>query len=237
MEKIQMTAHILLVESETKLARFVEIELKSRGYFVSVTHDGIYGLSLVEKSDLDLVILNPMTRIPWRTGLELFRRLQSAETKVPVILLTTEDKVEHQITGLDIGANNYLVKPFDFEELLAKIQIHLGQTQIVDVDLLQFEDLSLNRRTRDVYRGSRSIELIGKEFELLQYLMIHPHQVFTDHQIFDNIWGCDYLEVSNVAVVHTRCLRLKLKDGNEKHLIYNSCRRVSMVSDSHANPD
>ncbi len=232
-----MTAHILLVESETKLARFIEIELKSRGYFVSVTHDGISGLPLVEKSHPDLAIVNPMTRIPWLTGLELFRRLQSAGTKVPVILLTTADKVEHQITGLDIGADDYLVKPFEFEELLAQIQIHLGQKQVADVDLLQFEDLSLNRHTREVYRGSRSIELIGKEFELLQYLMSHPHQIFTENQISDNIWGCDFLSGSSVAATHARYLRVKLKHENEKYLICNSCRRISMVSDSHANPD
>jgi DNA-binding response OmpR family regulator len=192
-----MTAqHILLVEDEIKLARFIELELESEGYRVSVAHDGMSGLSLARESEPDLAILDWM--MPGLTGVELCRRLRSTGIKVPVILLTAKDEVGDRVTGLDAGADDYLVKPFSIEELLARIRAHLRRTQSTDSDLLQFEDLSLNRRTREVHRSSRSIELTAKEFDLLQYLMSHPRQVFTREQILENIWGDDFLGDSNI---------------------------------------
>jgi DNA-binding response OmpR family regulator len=137
-------------------------------------------------------------------------------------LLTAKDEVEDRVTGLDAGADDYLVKPFSIEELLARIRAHLRRNQEPDTDLLQFEDLSLNRRTREVHRGKRSIELTAKEFDLLQYLMSHPRQVFTRDQILENIWGYDFLGDSNIIEVYVRYLRLKLEHDSEKRLIHTA---------------
>jgi DNA-binding response OmpR family regulator len=216
-----MTAqHILLVEDEIKLARFIELELQSEGYRVTVAHDGMSGLSLVRESEPDLAILDWM--MPGLTGVELCRRLRSTGIKIPVILLTAKDEVGDRVTGLDAGADDYLVKPFSIEELLARIRAHLRRTQETDTDLLQFEDLSLNRRTREVHRGQRSIDLTAKEFDLLQYLMSHPRQVFTRDQILENIWGYDFLGDSNIIEVYVRYLRLKLEQESEKRLIHTA---------------
>jgi DNA-binding response OmpR family regulator len=215
-----MTAHILLVEDEVKLARFIELELGSEGYRVSVAHDGMSGLSLARESAPDLAILDWM--MPGLTGVELCRRLRATGIKIPVILLTAKDEVEDRVTGLDAGADDYLVKPFSIEELLARIRAHLRRTQEADTDLLQFEDLSLNRRTREVHRGQRSIDLTAKEFDLLQYLMSHPRQVFTRDQILENIWGYDFLGDSNIIEVYVRYLRLKLEQDSEKRLIHTA---------------
>jgi DNA-binding response OmpR family regulator len=215
-----MTVHILLVEDEIKLARFIELELESEGYRVSVAHDGMSGLALVRESSPDLAILDWM--LPGLTGVELCRRLRSTGIKIPVILLTAKDEVEDRVTGLDAGADDYLVKPFSIEELLARIRAHLRRNQEPDTDLLQFEDLSLNRRTREVHRGKRSIELTAKEFDLLQYLMSHPRQVFTRDQILENIWGYDFLGDSNIIEVYVRYLRLKLEQEGEKRLIHTA---------------
>jgi DNA-binding response OmpR family regulator len=216
-----MTAqHILLVEDEIKLARFIELELESEGYRVTVAHDGMSGLSLVRESEPDLAILDWM--MPGLTGVELCRRLRSTGIKIPVILLTAKDEVGDRVTGLDAGADDYLVKPFSIEELLARIRAHLRRTQETDTDLLQFEDLSLNRRTREVHRGQRSIDLTAKEFDLLQYLMSHPRQVFTREQILENIWGYDFLGDSNIIEVYVRYLRLKLEQESEKRLIHTA---------------
>jgi DNA-binding response OmpR family regulator len=216
-----MTAqHILLVEDEIKLARFIELELESEGYRVTVAHDGMSGLSLARESDPDLAILDWM--MPGLTGVELCRRLRATGIKIPVILLTAKDEVGDRVTGLDAGADDYLVKPFSIEELLARIRAHLRRTQETDTDVLQFEDLSLNRRTREVHRGQRSIELTAKEFDLLQYLMSHPRQVFTREQILENIWGYDFLGDSNIIEVYVRYLRLKLEQDSEKRLIHTA---------------
>ncbi len=213
-----MTAHILLVEDEVKLARFVELELTSEGYRVSVAHDGMTGLALARESELDLAILDWM--LPGLTGVELCRRLRATGSKVPVILLTARDEVSDRVAGLDAGADDYVVKPFSIEELLARIRAHLRRTQESDEDILQFEDLSLNRCTREVFRGRRAIELTAKEFDLLEYLLNHPRQVYTRDQILEKVWGYDFMGDSNIIEVYVRYLRLKLEDQGEKRLIH-----------------
>ncbi len=213
-----MAAHILLVEDEVKLARFVELELSTEGYQVSVAHDGMSGLSMARESEPDLAILDWM--LPGLTGVELCRRLRATGSKVPVILLTARDEVGDRVTGLDAGADDYVVKPFSIEELLARIRAHLRRTQEADEDVLQFEDLSLNRRTREVFRGQRAIELTAKEFDLLEYLLSHPRQVFTRDQILEHVWGYDFVGDSNIIEVYIRYLRLKLEEKGEKRLIH-----------------
>lgn len=213
-----MTANILLVEDEIKLARFVELELSSEGYNVNVASDGIVGLTLARELSPDLVILDWM--LPGLSGLEICRRLRATGISIPVILLTAKDEVNDRVAGLDAGADDYVVKPFSIEELLARIRAHLRRTQEIDQDIFQFEDLSLNHRTHQVYRGKRAIELTAKEFDLLEYILSHPRQVFTKDQILQKVWGYDFMGNSNIIEVYIRYLRLKLEENNEKRLIH-----------------
>jgi DNA-binding response OmpR family regulator len=212
------TSHILLVEDEVKLARFIELELTSEGYQISVAHDGMTALTLARESMPDIILLDWM--LPGMTGVEVCRRLRSTGNKVPVIFLTARDEISDRVVGLDAGADDYVVKPFSIEELLARVRAHLRRTQEEDADLLQFEDLKLNRRTREVFRGSRSIDLTVKEFDLLEYLLSHPRQVFTRDQILERVWGYDFMGDSNIIEVYVRYLRIKLEEQQEKRLVH-----------------
>ncbi|HEY9621130.1 MAG TPA: response regulator transcription factor [Crinalium sp.] len=212
-----MSALILLVEDEVKLARFIELELGAEGYNVNVANDGLTGLTMARETPPDLLILDWM--LPGLSGLELCRRLRSTGSKVPVIMLTAKDEVGDRVAGLDAGADDYVVKPFSIEELLARVRAHLRRTQEPDLDLLQFEDLTLNRRTREVFRSGRAIELTAKEFDLLEYLLSHPRQVITRDRILEQVWGYDFMGDSNIIEVYIRYLRLKLEEKDEKRLI------------------
>ncbi|MGB7442677.1 MAG: response regulator transcription factor [Coleofasciculaceae cyanobacterium] len=212
-----MTQHILVVEDETKLAKFVELELKYEGYRVSVAYDGLTGLSTARESQPDLVILDWM--LPGISGPEICRRLRSTGNKVPIIILTAKDEVSDRIAGLDAGADDYVVKPFSVEELLARVRAQLRRNDERSSEHLQFDDLSLNRSTREVYRGDRLIELTAKEFDLLEYLITHPRQVLTRDQILERVWGYDFMGDSNIIEVYIRYLRLKLEANQEQRLI------------------
>ncbi len=212
------TPHILLVEDEVKLARFIELELMSEGYQISVAHDGMSALTLARESMPDIILLDWM--LPGMTGVEVCRRLRSTGNKVPVIFLTARDDISDRVMGLDAGADDYVVKPFSIEELLARVRAHLRRVQEENSDTLQFEDLSLNRRTREVFRGKRTIDLSVKEFDLLEYLLSHPRQVFTRDQILEQVWGYDFMGDSNIIEVYIRYLRLKLEENQETRLIH-----------------
>jgi DNA-binding response OmpR family regulator len=212
-----MTTHILVVEDEVKLARFVELELGYKGYKVTVVHDGFAGLTAATESQPDLLIVDWM--LPGLSGLEICRRLRTIGNQVPVILLAAKDEVNDRVAGLDAGADDYVLKPFSVDELVMRVRSHLRQTQEVDPDLLQFEDLSLNKRTRAVKRGDKSIELTGKEFDLLEYLLAHSRQVISRERIIEAVWGYDFMGDSNVIEVYIRYLRLKLEANHEKRLI------------------
>ena len=214
-----MSENIILVEDEVKLAQFLEMELSSEGYNVSVANDGMTGLILARESNPDLAILDWM--LPGLSGVELCRRLRATGSKIPIILLTAKDEVTARVTGLDAGADDYVLKPFSIEELLARIRAHLRRS--IEEDnrhISKFENLSLNRQTRQVFRGDRAIELTVKEFDLLEYLMSNPHQVFTRNQILDKVWGYDFIGDSNVIEVYVRYVRIKLEENNEKRLIH-----------------
>jgi DNA-binding response OmpR family regulator len=213
-----MTAHILLVEDEVPLARFLELELSAEGYQIMVAHTGMVGLTLARETPPDLAILDWM--LPELTGLEVCRRLRATGSTIPVIFLTARDEVGDRVAGLDAGADDYVVKPFSIEELLARVRAHLRRNQEPDVDQLEFEDLQLNRRTREVFRGQRAIELTAKEFDLLEYLLTHPRQVFTRDQILEQVWGYDFMGDSNIIEVYVRYLRLKLEEQQENRLIH-----------------
>jgi DNA-binding response OmpR family regulator len=213
-----MSGHILLVEDEVKLARFVELELTSEGYQVTIAHDGMTGLSVAREAKPDLAILDWM--LPGLTGVEICRRLRATGNSIPIILLTAKDDISDRVAGLDAGADDYLVKPFSIEELLARLRAHLRRTQEPDLDLVEVEDLRLNRRTRQVHRGERLVELTAKEFDLLEYLTRHPGQVYTRDQILEQVWGYDFEGDSNIIEVYVRYLRLKLEAEHEKRLIH-----------------
>ena len=214
-----MSEKIILVEDEIKLAQFLEMELSSEGYTVQVANDGMSGLILARESTPDLAILDWM--LPGLSGLELCRRLRATGNKIPIILLTAKDEVSSRVEGLDAGADDYVVKPFSIEELLARIRAHLRhRTEENNRHILKFEDLSLNNQTRQVFRGQRAIELTVKEFDLLEYLMSNPRQVFTRDQILEKVWGYDFIGDSNVIEVYIRYVRIKLEENNEKRLIH-----------------
>jgi len=212
-----MSAHILIVEDEINLARLVELELSLEGYIVTVANDGLTGLTKARETPPDLLILDWM--MPGITGIEICRRLRATGNKAPVILLTAKEDVGDRVAGLDAGADDYVIKPFKIEELLARVRAHLRRTHEDNPDLLQFADLSLNRRTREVFREGRSIELTAKEFDLLDYLMTHPRQVITRDRILEKVWGYDFMGDSNIIEVYVRYLRLKLEERQEKRLI------------------
>ncbi len=212
-----MTAHILLVEDEEKLAKFMQLELSYEGYQVTVANDGLTGLTTTRESKPDLVILDWM--MPGLNGLEVCRRLRATGDRVPVILLTAKDEVGDRVAGLDAGADDYVVKPFSIEELLARVRAHLRRNQPNESNVLQFSDLSLDRQTREVSRAGRAIELTAKEFDLLEYLMAHPRQVISRDQILETVWGYDFMGDSNIIEVYVRYLRLKLEANDESRLI------------------
>lgn len=212
-----MSAHVLIVEDEVNLARLIELELTLEGYIVTVANDGLTGLTKARETLPDLLILDWM--MPGMTGIEICRRLRATGNKAPVILLTAKEDVSDRVAGLDAGADDYVIKPFKIEELLARVRAHLRRTHEDNPDLLQFADLSLNRRTREVFREGRAIELTAKEFDLLDYLMTNPRQVITRDQILEKVWGYDFMGDSNIIEVYVRYLRLKLEEHQEKRLI------------------
>jgi two-component system OmpR family response regulator len=213
-----MPARILLVEDEEKLAKFVQLELSYEGYEVSVAHDGLSGLMAARDQAPDLIILDWM--MPGLTGVEVCRRLRQTGTATPVILLTARDDVSDRVEGLDAGADDYVVKPFSIEELLARVRAHLRRTEPQDAEILVFGDLTLDRRSREVRRGQRPIELTAKEFDLLWFLARHPRQVFNRDQLLDQVWGeTTYIDPSTVTV-HVRRVREKIEadSSNPEHI-------------------
>ncbi|BAQ66798.1 response regulator transcription factor [Geminocystis sp. NIES-3709] len=208
---------ILVVEDEQKLAKFLELELQYEGYEVIVANDGITGLTCAREINPDLILLDWM--LPGISGLEVCRRLRTSGSKIPIILLTAKDEISDRVAGLDAGADDYIVKPFSIEELLARFRAHLRRSNEEDPDQLQFLDLTLNRRTREVKRGDRSIELTATEYDLMEYLLSHPRQVLTRDQILERVWGYDFGGDSNIIEVYVRYLRLKLESNKEKRII------------------
>ncbi len=221
-----MNDRILLIEDDTKLADFIEEELILEGYQVTVAHNGLDGLTMARNIQPDLLILDWM--LPGISGLDLCLRLRSASTitsrstgiQVPIIMLTAKDEIPDRVAGLNAGADDYVTKPFSIEELLARVKARLRRIQPEDPDTFGFEDLTLNRLTREVYRNSQLIELTAKEFDLLEYLLRHPRQVMTRDQILEKVWGYDFMGESNIIEVYIRALRLKLEVSNPKRLLH-----------------
>ena len=207
-----MNVRILVVEDEPDVARFVQRGLIYAGYTVDVAHEGQEGLNLARDNVPDLVVLDVM--LPDMDGLEVCRRLRRGDPDLPILMLTAKDAVPDRVAGLDAGADDYLVKPFAFDELLARIRALLRRAQPQARATLRFADLVLDTATREVRRGGRPIQLTPKEYELLELFMRHPRQVLSRGTIFDRIWGYDFGGESNIIEVYVRYLRKKLGPPN-----------------------
>ena len=210
---------ILLVEDEEKLARFVELELKHEGYEVEKAFDGRTGLEMAETGGFDLMLLDIM--LPGINGLEVLRRIRKASS-LPVIMLTARDAVMDKVTGLDMGADDYITKPFSIEELLARIRVALrkGTARAEENASFSCADLCLDPARHRVTRGGQEIELTGREFALLQYFLENKTHVLTREQVLSHVWGYQYMGETNVVDVYVRYLRNKIDDPFEQKLLH-----------------
>lgn len=206
-----MAEKILVVEDESKIARFLELELKHEGYTVELAFDGRDGLEKALKGDIDLVILDLM--LPMLSGLEVLRRIRKT-SDLPVIMLTAKDDVSDKVGGLDSGADDYVTKPFAIEELLARIRVALKRKghngKKAEEDLLEAGSLILNKSSHRVTCDGEEIPLSKKEYDLLEYMMENRGIVLTREKLIEKVWGYDYYGDTNVTDVYIRYLRAKI---------------------------
>ncbi len=208
---------VLVIDDDLSVTDFLRRGLSYEGYTVDVANIGLAGLDLARERPPDVVVLDIM--MPGIDGLEVCRRLK-AGGDVPVLMLTAKDAVADKVQGLETGADDYLVKPFAFEELVARIRALLRRHDVASPEVLRYSDLSLDMGTRTARRGSREVQLSTTEFKLLELFMRHPRQVLTRGQIMDRVWGYDLGGESNVLEVYVRYLRNKLEAGGEPRLIH-----------------
>ncbi|MGH2520883.1 MAG: response regulator transcription factor [Longimicrobiales bacterium] len=206
---------ILVVDDDPRMRGVLSRGLRFEGYNVQLAADGPEALQIARTAPPDLVVLDIM--LPGIDGIEVCRRLRQG-TNAPILMLTARDAVPDRIAGLDSGADDYLVKPFDFDELLARVRALLRRVQPQGEEVLTFADLRLDTGTREAYRGHSRIELTTREYELLLLFMLHPRQVLTREQILDHVWGDDVVD-SNAIEVHIARLRDKLEADGEERLI------------------
>jgi len=217
-----MKETILVIDDDEKITSMLRRGLAFEGYSVRTARNGTDGLEAVLQEEPDLIVLDIM--MPGLDGWEVCRRLREAGSRMPILMLTAKDEVSDRVRGLDAGADDYLMKPFALEELLARVRALLRRSsQTVETPpedrKLQFEDVSLNLDTREVLRGGRVIELTAKEFDLLHLFMMNPRRVLSRDVLMDKIWGYDYSGESNVLEVYIAMLRNKLESNGESRLI------------------
>jgi len=212
-----MDERILIIEDDEEILRVLNRALTYEGYFVDTALTGKAGLTLASEQAPDLVILDLM--LPKMDGMEVSRRLQKIGNE-PILILTAKDSIQDRVEGLDAGADDYVVKPFEIDELLARIRALLRRTAAERVKILEFSDLRLDSSTRKVSRGDREITLTAKEYSLLELFMRHPRQVMTREVIFQRVWDYDFGGESNVLDVYIRYLRQKLEQDGEPRVIY-----------------
>ena len=210
--------HILVVEDEKKVASFIKRGLEAANYSVDVEHDGETGLSRLLKTDYDLVILDVM--LPRVDGLSLMKEIRQRRIEVPVLLLTARVTIADRVMGLDLGADDYLTKPFAFEELLARVRALLRRGAAAVPAVLGIADLRLDPATREVTRSNQRIELTPKEYALLEFLLRRREQVLSRAVIAQHVWGVNYDTFTNVIDVYVNYLRNKIDDGFEPKLIH-----------------
>ncbi len=205
---------ILIVEDEPQLARFIQLELEHEEYNTEISGDGRQALTLAESGSYDLILLDIM--LPGLNGLEVLRRLRKEEIFTPVIMLTARDSVMDKVSGLDMGADDYITKPFAIEELLARIRAALRQKpaeheESASDDIIRFSGLEMDTARHTVSCNGKPVELTVKEFGLLQALLENPSIVLTREQLLEKVWGYDYFGETNVVDVYIRYLRSKLE--------------------------
>ncbi len=214
-------AKILIVEDEAKIARFLELELKHEGYAVDFAADGRTGLEKALEPDVDLVLLDIM--LPGLSGMEVCRRVRM-ESQVPIIMLTAKDDVTDKVAGLDMGADDYMTKPFAIEELLARVRVALNRhakkrEEEESGGLLTFDKLKLDVAAHSVFYGTEEVTLTKKEFDLLECLLRNKNIAMSREQLLSKVWGYEYMGDTNVVDVYVRYLRQKLDDKYGIHMI------------------
>jgi DNA-binding response OmpR family regulator len=225
-----MKQRILVVEDESQIAKILKIELEFEGYEVLVAYDGKSGLQAALTEKLDLILLDVM--LPELNGLEVLRRIRKENERIPILLLTARNLTMDKVSGLDLGANDYITKPFEMEELLARVRSSLRQNSIVAQEseeegkTLSFQDLSINLDSREVKRGNTFISLTPKEFDLLVYLLMSKNKIVTRENILNDVWGYEFEGETNVIDVYIRHLRKKIEDESADSMIIQTVRGV-----------
>jgi len=212
-----MKERILIIEDDEAIVKILRRTLAYEGYQVDTALDGETGLAQAKDHRPDVVILDWM--LPGMDGLEVCQRLRAGDA-MPILMLTAKDTIHDRVQGLDAGADDYMVKPFELDELLARIRALLRRTQPDRSQVLTFADLTLDTSTRQAIRKGRTISLTAKEYDLLELFLRHPRQVLTREMIFDRVWGYDFGGESNVLDVYIRYLRQKLENEGEIRLIH-----------------
>jgi len=226
---------ILLVDDEIELTEPLSRILKREGYQIDIAHDGAEGSLLAVQKQYDLLILDWM--LPYKSGLEICEELRSLGNNTPVLFLTAKDTLDDRVEGLDAGADDYLIKPFELRELLARVRALLRRPSPsvpVSSTLLQINDLKLDLENQLAYRQERAIELSDKESQLLEYFMRHPNQVLTHEQIYQHLWKEDEKPSSNALAAQIRLLRRKIEAELEPpliHTVYGKGYRFGALSD------
>ncbi len=208
---------ILIVEDDRKVARFLERGLREEGYVVDVANDGRDGLVKAHVHDYDLLVLDVM--LPGKTGLEIIRDLRSREESVPVLLLTARDAQEDIVAGLNAGADDYLTKPFGFDELVARIRALLRRGGSARPDRLMYDDVELDRVSHRATRRGERLDLTPKEFQLLEFLLLNTERVVRRTELLEKVWDLNFDPMSNVVDVHMGHLRRKLKKAGGDTLV------------------
>ncbi len=209
---------ILIAEDEKALNRLLKKKLEEQSYSVDACLDGQEAWDYLDSTDYDVILLDIM--MPKKSGLEVLKALRRKGIHTPVLLLTAKDSIEDRVLGLDAGADDYLVKPFAFEELLARIRVMLRKQTGSASSLLSIGDLSLDLNSHQVFREGKELSLSSKEFALLRYLMMNQGRILSRDQIEQHIWNYDYAGSSNMVDVYIRYLRKKIDDPFEKKLIH-----------------
>lgn len=212
-----MSAKILLIEDEEKLARFVELELCYEGYGVTKAFNGREGLELALSGNFDLILLDIL--LPELNGMEVLRRLRRS-SNVPVIMLTARDSVADKVSGLDLGADDYITKPFAIEELLARIRTALRKVSLPEDEVLTALSLMLDPKRRSVTVGNKPVELTKREFDLLHYLLKNKGLVVSREALLENVWDFDFDGGTNTVDVYVRFLRTKIDEVFNIKLIH-----------------